>query len=174
MSGGASLPSVTVQKVDGGAIRWDPGIVMFVGFGGAQIVAGGLVAAVHSASPFAHGSWLAAYLVLVCGVAQIGLGVGRLALPAPAPSAWLWRLQIICWNSGNVAVMGGVLVGSSAAVFVGSVPLLVALGSFGVGVRAARRRARARTLAYDAFVLMLAFSVAIGCVLAGAESAGVL
>ena len=37
----------------------------------ALIVAGGLVAAVDGAAPFAHGSWLAAYLVLVGGVAQL-------------------------------------------------------------------------------------------------------
>ena len=145
---------------------------MFVGPGSALIVAGGLVAAVDAARPFAHGSWLAAYLVLVGGVAQIGLGAGRLALPAPPPPARSWRLQSICWNTGNAAVAGGVLAGSLTVVVVGSVPLLVALGGFAGGARAAWPLARVHTLAYEAFVLMLAVSVVIGCVLADATPTG--
>jgi hypothetical protein len=41
---------------------------------GALVVVGGIVAAVNSASPFPHGSWLAAYLVLVGGASQVALG----------------------------------------------------------------------------------------------------
>src|SRR4051812_49961439 len=48
-----------------------------------MIVVGGLVAAVNSAAPFAHGSWLAAYLVLVGGFSQSVLCGGRCLLSAP-------------------------------------------------------------------------------------------
>jgi hypothetical protein len=43
----------------------------FLAFAGALIAAGGAGAAVNSAAPFGHGSWLAAYLVFVGGVSQI-------------------------------------------------------------------------------------------------------
>lgn len=163
---------VNVQSTERGALARDADVAVFVGLGGALIVAGGFVAAINSAAPFTHGSWLAAYLVLVGGVAQIALGAGRLALGVPAAPARLRRLQLIGWNVGNAAVMGGVLAGSLAVVVVGSVPLLAALGGFAVGVRAAWRRARGLTLAYSAFVLMLAVSVVIGCVLADGTSTG--
>jgi hypothetical protein len=145
---------------------------MVVGLGALLIVAGGLVAAVNAATPFAHGSWLAAYLVLVGGVAQIALGVGRLGLPAPAPSTQHWRLQITGWNVGNAAVATGVLAGSTVVVVAGSVPLLLTLGGFAAGTPAAWSHAPRRTLAYDAFALMLAISVVIGCVLADAAPTG--
>lgn len=53
--------------------------VAFVACGAILIVAGGVVAAVDSAAPFTHGSWLAAYLVLVGGAAQISLAAGLVA-----------------------------------------------------------------------------------------------
>lgn len=65
--------------------------IPFIATGGTLVVAGGLVAAVNSAAPFAHGSWLAAYLVLVGGVAQIALGVGAAALAPQRRSARLAR-----------------------------------------------------------------------------------
>jgi len=58
----------------------DRSTVMFLASASVLIVAGGAVAAVNSAAPFGHGSWLAAYLVLVGGVSQGVLGAGRLGL----------------------------------------------------------------------------------------------
>lgn len=81
------------QRVDGYA--WT-----FAVAAGTMIVAGGLVAAINSAAPFAHGSWLAAYLVLVGGVAQLLLGVGCLVLPEPRLSA---RLRRASWGCGTRA-----------------------------------------------------------------------
>jgi hypothetical protein len=57
----------------------DRSTVRFLASASVLIVAGGAVAAVNSAAPFGHGSWLAAYLVLVGGVSQVVLGAGRLA-----------------------------------------------------------------------------------------------
>jgi hypothetical protein len=61
-------------------LHLDRPTIATVALGGELIVAGGIVAAVNSASPFGHGSWLAAYLVLVGGVSQVVLSIGALAL----------------------------------------------------------------------------------------------
>ncbi|WP_372789787.1 hypothetical protein [Paraconexibacter sp.] len=160
----------TVQTMGWHDAERDGRVWIFVGLGAVLVIAGGLVAAVNSAAPFAHGSWLAAYLVLVGGVAQVGLGAGRLAVAAPVPSARLWRLQVVGWNAGNAAVIVGVLADSTVTVVAGSAPLLIALGAFVVGAQASWARARARALAYDAFALMLAISVVIGCFLSDPAS----
>jgi hypothetical protein len=61
----------------------------FVAVASALIVAGGLVAAVNGAAAFAHGSWLAAYLVLVGGVAQLHpTRLGRAARRRTPPARW--------------------------------------------------------------------------------------
>ena len=139
--------------------------------GAASIVAGGLVAAVNSAAPFAHGSWLAAYLVLVAGVSQLALGIGAQILSVHQPSATTRLVQVALWNVGNLAVAVGVLADAPAAVAAGSVALLVALGSFARCVGRGRRRGRPWVVAYHATVAVLAVSVGIGCVLAGATPA---
>lgn len=144
------------------------GRLLFALLGAAMIVAGGLVAAVNGAAPFGHGSWLAAYLVLVGGVSQIVLGLGHLFLPAVPPSARLVRVQLLGWNAGNVVVAGGVLAGATIVVVVGSAVLLVALGGFAAGAGREWSVARGRLLAYHAFGLMLGVSVFVGAALAGA------
>jgi hypothetical protein len=136
--------------------------------GGAAIVAGGLVAAVNSATPFAHGSWLSAYLVLVAGVSQLALGIGAQVLPVHQPPATTRHVQVALWNLGNLAVAAGVLADAPAAVVAGSVALLVALGFFARCVGRGRGRARRWVVTYHAAVAALAVSVGIGCVLAGA------
>jgi hypothetical protein len=138
-----------------------------VALSGTAIVAGGLVAAVNSAAPFAHGSWLAAYLVLVAGVSQLALGLGARALAGNRLSATTGRRQVALWNVGNVAVMVGVLADAPLAVAAGSGALLAALGSFALCVGRGRSRA---VVAYQATVAVLAISVGIGCALAGVAS----
>jgi hypothetical protein len=144
----------------------------FVAASGAMIVAGGLVAAANSAAPFAHGSWLAAYLVLVGGVAQLLLGVGCLGLPVPRLSARLRGAQLGLWNVGNAVVIGGVLGDEVGAVVVGSVMLLGALGGFAVGGGPVRRDGRGRVIVYRVVVLGLAVSVGIGAVMAHTSPGG--
>lgn len=150
-------------------VQTSEGRLLFAMLGAVMIVGGGLVAAINSAAPFDHGSWLAAYLVLVAGVSQILLGLGHLLLPVSPPSTRLLRLQLTCWNAGNVAVAGGVLAGTTAVVIVGSAVLLVALGGFAAGAGWAWSAARGRLVAYHAFGLMLAVSVFVGAALAGAN-----
>jgi hypothetical protein len=147
-------------------LRWSPdatGAAALVA-SGLLVVAGGLVAAVNSAAPFAHGSWLAAYLVLVGGVAQALLAIGRDRLPGARPATHRRRLELLLWNGGTLVVAAGVLVDAPAFVALGSGGLFVALASLGAAT--ATRPARRWRLAYHGLILALAASVVVGCALA--------
>jgi hypothetical protein len=102
-------PSEPPASAGGRRLILDRSTSAFLASSGVLIVAGGAVAAVNSAAPFGHGSWLAAYLVLVGGVSQVVLGAGRLALRAPRPTPALLRAQLVLWNLGSLAVPAGVL-----------------------------------------------------------------
>ena len=122
----------------------------------------------NSATPFGHGSWLAAYLVLVGGISQLVLGAGRLVLRTPSPTPARLRAQLALWNLGSLAVPAGVLADASTLVTVGSVALLWALALFAAGATGVRREARHRAAAYVAVVVCLAVSVVVGSALADA------
>ena len=146
--------------------------------GGACIVLGGLVAAATDPLNLSKGSWLAAYLVLVGGVAQWAMGV----MQAPAgtrrvTATWEW-VQAAAWNLGNVGVVVGSLSGTPGLVDAAAVPLLIALG---VALRAAwlepkpasrgRRPQRAAVAesfrwGYRIMLIILVVSVPIGMLLA--------
>jgi hypothetical protein len=149
------------------ARRPDRELIAPVGIAGSLIVAGGLVAAVNSASPFAHGSWLAAYLVLVGGVAQLALSAAPLLFPAPASSRTLARAQLWLWNVGTAIVAVGVFTEANVIVVVGSVLVLAALGCFARGAGPAREPGRGLVLAYRLVIAILGVSVVIGIALAG-------
>ena len=146
----------------------DRSTVMFLASASVLIVAGGAVAAVNSAAPFGHGSWLAAYLVLVGGVSQGVLAAGRLALHAPPLTRALPPAQLALWNIGSLAVPAGVLGDAPTLVTAGSVALLWALALFAAEARGRRREVRGRAVVYLAFVIGLAVSVVIGSALADA------
>ncbi len=130
------------------------------------IVAGGLVAAVNGAAQFAHGSWLAAYLVLVGGVAQLALGFGCLLLPqADCPPA-LGRLQLGLWNLGTLTVAGGVLSNLYGVVLAGSVIVAAALAAFARGGGPAADPGRRTVIAYRVLIGLLIISVLVGGALA--------
>lgn len=152
--------------------RTDRELIACAGTSAALIIAGGLVAAVNSAAPFAHGSWLAAYLVLVGGVAQLALGVGPLLLPAPWSSGPLVRAQLLLWNAGTGLVAVGVLTDVTAVVIGGSVVVLGALACFARNAGPAREPGRGRVLAYRVVIAVLAISVITGIALSAAGSPG--
>ena len=58
------------------------------------------MAAGASMAPSEHGSWLAAFLVLVAGVAQIALAVGQAMLAPRPPSSRTLVTELIAWNEG--------------------------------------------------------------------------
>lgn len=98
----------------------------FVVLGAGQVVLGGLVAAIAAPLELDHGSWLAAYLVLVGGVAQYVLG------RAPGwfgdrPGENSIMAQILLWNAGNAAVLAGTLFGIVYLVDAGSIALVLVL-----------------------------------------------
>jgi hypothetical protein len=140
----------------------------FVVLSALMIVAGGLVAAVNSAAPFAHGSWLAAYLVLVGGVSQSVLCGGRFVLPAPRGSARLEYVQLGLWNAGTAAVAVGVFTDAGVIVVVGSAIVLAALGCFAVGGGRGQPGARGHMILYRLVIVVLAISVLVGSMLGGA------
>jgi hypothetical protein len=139
-----------------------------------SVVLGGLVAAVTGPLHLAHGSWLAAYLVLVGGVTQCAMGQARVRWPEVMQLRGSWA-QIGCWNVGNALVIGGTLAGAPLAVDFGSALLVIALA---IAFRAARPGAGSATSSaaggvsalvghvYRALLLVLAVSIPVGMALA--------
>jgi len=136
------------------------------------IVAGGLVAAVTGPLDLVHGSWAAAYLVLVGGIGQLALGwvPGVLGRPTDGGSAWA---VLFAWNLGNAAVLAGTFTGRTIGVDVGSVLLvlalvlaLVALSGWRSEVLAADRWRRLLGWSYLGLLVLLVVSIPVGIVLA--------
>jgi hypothetical protein len=148
----------------GRGLTLDRSVGPFLASASVLIVGGGAVAAVNSAAPFARGSWLAAYLVLVGGVSQVVLGGGRIAVRAPRPTRARRRVQLVLWNLGSLAVPAGVLADAPMLVTVGSIALLWALALFASGASEGRRDLRAAV--YLAIIAALAASVVVGSALA--------
>jgi hypothetical protein len=91
--------------------------------GAISVVTGGLVAALTGPLALWKGSWLAAYLVLVCGVPQHLMG--RVATRWNAVRAGWFVLAM--WNAGNIAVIAGTLLAAPYLVDAGGAFLLVVL-----------------------------------------------
>lgn len=131
----------------------------------ACVVAGGLVTAVASPLGLEMGSWAAAYLVLVAGVAQLGLGVGQAWIPAELPTA-RWRLwELAAWNVGGVTVLVAAFVRTPLLVAAGGLALLVALVLFLIAVRRPRLVTTHWLATYRVLALVVAVSVLVGFVL---------
>jgi hypothetical protein len=150
----------------------DQGTVL-TAVGVSSVMLGGLVAAVTGPLELAHGSWLAAYLVLVGGVAQATMGQPRFRRAEVTQPRRGW-VQIGSWNLGNAMVIGGTLTGVPPAVDLGSVALIIALAiAFHAarpspGASAPSTAARTSPLldgAYRALLLVLACSVPVGILL---------
>lgn len=150
----------------GGGYRRDAGLAMIVA-GGACVVIGGLVAAITGPLDFSHGSWLAAYLVLVGGAAQYAMGrVRGWRVEADRSPSRAWA-QFGGWNLGNAFVIAGTLVSAPLVVDAGSLLLVFALL---VAFRAAlpARGTSASPLliwTYRILLLVLIVSIPVGMVL---------
>jgi len=134
------------------------------------IIAGGLLAAATAPAPSEHTTWAAAYLVLVGGVAQIGLALGQAMFTARI-STPLLAGQVAGWNLGNAAVLTGTLLGTTALVDLGGALLAVTLGLMARSLGPARVRpvgsARRWWLyGYRLLVVIVFVSVPVGLVLA--------
>ncbi|MDN5892737.1 MAG: hypothetical protein L0H93_01825, partial [Nocardioides sp.] len=136
--------------------------------GGAQIVAGGRGAALTGPRDIHKGSWLAAYLVLVGGVAQCALGRTQASLaPTPAPGQ-VARVQYASWNIGNLLVVVGSLTSEPYVVDVGGLLLLPALVVAALTTR--RSRGGVVLWGFRAVLLLLAVTMPIGLALAHLRS----
>lgn len=147
-----------------------PVTVALVGIGSALVVLGGLVAAVTGPLELEQGSWLAAYLVLVCGVAQVVLGLAQEYLGGQRARPSVVWAQVACWNLGNAAVIAGTVVRTPGLVIAGGLALLPALA---IGLMATRHTSRrALGWAFRGVITVLAVSIPIGMGLAAARSGG--
>jgi hypothetical protein len=148
--------------------RW-PAMRPFVLVGTASVVAGGLVAAVTRPLDLELGSWLAAFLVLVGGVAQIALGAGQAWLAGGPPSNRRLAGEVIAWNSGLAATIAGSLLAVPVLTSAGGVATLVALVAFLTGTGASGAGPRWAALAYRAVLVVVLVSTPVGLALAWAR-----
>lgn len=135
------------------------------------VVTGGLVAAVTGPLGLEHGSWVAAFQVLVGGVLQAGLGVGQQVLAARRPSGRVVLAELVTWNLGCLAVLAGTLVTAPLIVDVGGVLLVIAMVLM---VRAVGRGAQGPVWVlwtYRAMLVMTLVSIPIGLLLAHLRAA---
>lgn len=109
--------------------RW-PAARPFVFIGAVAIVVGGAVAAVTRPTGFDLGPWLAAFLVLVGGVAQIALGAGQAWVADRVPPSATVRSELAVWNIGLAATVAGSLLAAPALTAAGAMAVLVALTLF--------------------------------------------
>lgn len=145
--------------------RW-PAARPFVGLGATSVVAGGLIAAATRPTHFELGSWLAAYLVLVGGVAQIALGAGQAWIADQPPSARVVRAEILLWNVALGATVIGSVTSAPVATSVGVVATVLALGLFLRGVGARAHAMRWLRWAYRGVIVVVLIGAPIGLALA--------
>jgi len=137
--------------------------------GYACIALGGLAAAVTGPLQWRLGSWLAAYLVLVGGLAQLVVSAQRRILRTPPTGAAATWLRVLGWPVGNAFVVLGSLTSLPVLTDIGGV-VLVAVAVLAL---VNTRRAGAPVLAWlvRLFYLALVISVPIGLVLATLRAA---
>ncbi len=155
-----------MKAIDRGDDLYVPGAARpFVVVGGVAIVVGGLVAAVTGPTGFDEGSWLAAYLVLVGGVALIALGFGQASFASRPPSSSTITGQLAAWILSTAVVVAGTLASRPALTAVGGGVLVAVLVSFVASVRGSGTGGRLVWL-YRGTILVLLVSIPIGLVLA--------
>jgi hypothetical protein len=138
----------------------------FLAIGSACTTAGGVVAAVARPTQFTVGPWLAAYLVLVGGVAQVGLGSGQALLAIEGPTPRRIRMEVLTWNAGLVAVIVGTLVPAVLVTTFGGVLTAAALAGFIGGARRARASTHAAWWLYMGIACLVLVSTPVGLALA--------
>ncbi len=147
--------------------RWDTvrPMVPAVAIGVLCVAIGGLRSAVNSVNPTEHGSWAAAYLVLVMGLAQIALALGQALLSSTPATRRVLLVEVLTWNLGGALVLIGTLVGPAVLVDVGGILLLVTLALVFRSVWAPGPGPRWQRLLFLVLVLVLLVSIPIGLVL---------
>lgn len=146
------------------ASRWVGHLPLFVA-GALSIVAGGLVAAVSGPTDWEHGSWVAAFLVLVAGVAQVGVAAGQAHLAPTARSVGFIVAECAAWNVAGLTVIAGTLVSSPTIVTAGSALLAAALAMSAFAVGASSHPSRLLLWSFRALLGVLLMSIPVGITL---------
>jgi hypothetical protein len=154
--------------------RWLLPVWPWLVLGVASIVAGGLVAAVVAHDPSEKPVWASSYLVLVAGLGQLGLVLGRALLAPRPPTSGTVARDFTVFALGNAGVVVGTLVDAVWLVDVGGALLVVALALMVWGVRAGVEAVEHRPQAwvvgllwlYRVLVVVLLVSIPVGLVLA--------
>ena len=138
-------------------------VMRVVGYAG--VIGGGLVAAVADPLDVYRGSWVAAFLVLVIGAAQVAMSAARQRWGAAGAARSWW--QIATWNVGGAGVIVGTLAETSVVVYVFSLVMVVALviafaDTWG---RPPAEEARIWLLIYRIVLIVLALSIPVGMLL---------
>lgn len=141
--------------------RWIPALP-FMALGSVSIIAGGLLAGLTAISPTRHTTWAAAYLVLVVGVAQLGIGTGQALLAPKIPSRGLVLAELLTWDIGNAGVIAGTLMNRVALVDLGGLLLAISLVLFLLGVRGHTGRNRLVLYLYRLLITIVLVSIPIG------------
>ncbi len=147
---------------------------VWLALGTASVIAGGLLAAVVAHAPTQKPVWACAYLVLVAGVGQVGLALGRTLLATRVVTARGVAVEFLLFAIANVGVIVGTLLDAVWLVDIGGALLFVALGLMVWGLRAPSGAAPARrsqmTLwllwTYRLLVGVLVVSIPVGLLLA--------
>jgi hypothetical protein len=135
----------------------------FLAVGSGFVVLGGLAAAVTEPLHLALGSWLAAYLVLVCGAAQCAIGAAQDKFVTEPVSRGMFAVEFVVWNAANLAVIAGTLLGLTVLVDLGGAALLVALM---LALWISRRVRRGLAVwAYRACIAVMVVSIPVGLAL---------
>ncbi|MEO7350129.1 MAG: hypothetical protein ABIW32_09790 [Terrimesophilobacter sp.] len=133
----------------------------FLAVGVSAIILGGLFSAATARLASYHSAWFVAYLVLVVGVAQVGLGLGQGRLATKPLTVAVLFAELLLFNIGNAGVVLGSLTAEPLWVNIGSAILLVSLTIFAWMVWPARRRG-ALLWGFWALLLLLFVSVFVG------------
>lgn len=140
--------------------------IAFRGLATLWVITGGLVAAGTSPLGLEHGSWSAAFQVLVGGVLQAALGIAQQALAARRPSRRVLLVEILTWNVGCLAVIAGTLLTAPLLVDAGGLALVATMVLM---IRAVGRGAKGPAWAlwtYRAVFVVTLVSIPIGLLLA--------
>ncbi len=148
--------------------RWVANVPLLV-VGGVSIVAGGLVAAVTGPADWEQGAWVAAFLVLVAGVAQVGFAAGQAGLAPTAPTVSFVAAEVVSWNVACITIIAGTLISSPVAVTIGSALLVAALGMAAFAVSGSDGSHRLVLWLYRVLLVVLLVSIPVGIALSWAR-----
>lgn len=134
--------------------------------GAVWVVSGGLVAAITGPLRLDHGSWVAAFSVLVAGVAQYAFGAAQGALAPRQTARRTVVVELVAWNAGSAAVIGGTVERMPFVVDAGGLLLVVALALMIRTVRGKGARSTWALWTYRLLLVVIVISIPVGLTLA--------